>query len=148
MSVFIYSILPMICSRKRSASRSHSQDEWRRAHSLKKWQANGTASSATRFAVTRVLLPTWSANFKVGFKHRFENVVKESTRIIYLTDGMLLKEYTHDKELKRYACIVLDEVHGEWSSRFLFNSSSSRFSMSGSHVLTARSKQQIFTLML
>lgn len=24
---------------------------------------------------------------------------------------MLLKEYTHDKELKRYACLVLDEVH-------------------------------------
>lgn len=30
---------------------------------------------------------------------------------MYITDGMLLKEYASDNLLKKYSCILLDEVH-------------------------------------
>lgn len=38
-------------------------------------------------------------------------MTSDQTRLIYLTDGMLLKEYANDKLLKKYACIILDEIH-------------------------------------
>lgn len=47
----------------------------------------------------------------VGYSVRFEDVTSESTKIKYMTDGMLLRESTLDPLMKRYSIIVLDEAH-------------------------------------
>jgi HrpA-like RNA helicase len=47
----------------------------------------------------------------VGYKVRFDDVTTPQTRIIYATDGMLLRESMADPLLSRYAVIVLDEAH-------------------------------------
>lgn len=48
---------------------------------------------------------------QVGYQVRFANVTSPSTKLKYLTDGMLLRELMLDKELKKYSCIVIDEAH-------------------------------------
>ena len=48
---------------------------------------------------------------EVGYTIRFEDVTSKSTVIKYMTDGMLLREYLADNDLKRYAALMLDEAH-------------------------------------
>ncbi|KAA0163354.1 hypothetical protein FNF28_04274 [Cafeteria roenbergensis] len=48
---------------------------------------------------------------EVGFSIRFNDVTSPETVIKYMTDGMLLREYLMDDELKRYSVIILDEAH-------------------------------------
>jgi pre-mRNA-splicing factor ATP-dependent RNA helicase DHX15/PRP43 len=48
---------------------------------------------------------------EVGYTIRFDDKTSESTRLKYLTDGMLLREGMTDELLKRYSVIVLDEAH-------------------------------------
>jgi ATP-dependent RNA helicase DHX33 len=48
----------------------------------------------------------------VGYAVRFEDCTSaDTTRIKYMTDGMLLREAISDPLLTRYAYILLDEVH-------------------------------------
>jgi HrpA-like RNA helicase len=47
----------------------------------------------------------------VGYSVRFDDCTSQSTRIKYMTDGMLLRELLTDKLLKRYSVIILDEAH-------------------------------------
>ncbi|KAK6355122.1 hypothetical protein TWF696_004245 [Orbilia brochopaga] len=47
----------------------------------------------------------------VGYCVRFDNLSEPSTKIRYLTDGMLLNEILHDPELSRYSAVVVDEAH-------------------------------------
>ncbi len=51
----------------------------------------------------------------VGHRVRFDDSTdvqgRNTTRVIYATDGMLLREATADPLLTRYGCIVLDESH-------------------------------------
>lgn len=47
----------------------------------------------------------------VGYRVRFEDVTGGSTKILFQTDGMLLREAMVDPLLARYTWIVLDEVH-------------------------------------
>ncbi|TPX50976.1 hypothetical protein SeLEV6574_g00559 [Synchytrium endobioticum] len=47
----------------------------------------------------------------VGYSIRFEEVTSPSTRIKYMTDGMLLREVLSDALLRKYSAIVLDEAH-------------------------------------
>jgi HrpA-like RNA helicase len=47
----------------------------------------------------------------VGYKVRFDDNTIPQTRIIYATDGMLLRESMMDPLLSRYAIVVLDEAH-------------------------------------
>jgi hypothetical protein len=47
----------------------------------------------------------------VGYCIRFEDVTSASTRLKYLTDGMLLREAMTDPDLQRYGVIILDEAH-------------------------------------
>jgi ATP-dependent RNA helicase DHX8/PRP22 len=48
---------------------------------------------------------------EVGYTIRFDDVTSQSTIIKYMTDGMLMREYLADNDLKRYAALMLDEAH-------------------------------------
>lgn len=48
---------------------------------------------------------------KVGYSIRFEDQTSASTRIKFLTDGMLLREALVDPLLSRYSVIMVDEAH-------------------------------------
>ncbi|KAK3013499.1 hypothetical protein RJ639_010092 [Escallonia herrerae] len=48
---------------------------------------------------------------KVGYSIRFEDVTSSSTRIKYMTDGLLLREALLDPYLSRYSVIFVDEAH-------------------------------------
>ncbi|KAG9243961.1 P-loop containing nucleoside triphosphate hydrolase protein [Calycina marina] len=48
---------------------------------------------------------------KVGYSIRFEDVTSASTRIKFLTDGLLLREALVDPLLSRYSVIMVDEAH-------------------------------------
>ncbi|QIX00218.1 hypothetical protein AMS68_005735 [Peltaster fructicola] len=48
---------------------------------------------------------------RVGYSVRFDESVSPSTRIKYLTEGMLLQEMLRDATLPAYSCIIVDEVH-------------------------------------
>lgn len=47
----------------------------------------------------------------VGYRVRFDDSTQPTTRIIYATDGMLLRESMSDPLLTRYSVVVLDESH-------------------------------------
>ncbi|RJE24761.1 RNA helicase [Aspergillus sclerotialis] len=48
---------------------------------------------------------------QVGYSIRFEDVTSASTRIKFLTDGMLLREALVDPLLSRYSVVMVDEAH-------------------------------------
>ncbi|MDP9010340.1 MAG: ATP-dependent RNA helicase HrpA [Pseudomonadota bacterium] len=47
----------------------------------------------------------------VGFRVRFADQVSEATRLVLLTDGLLLTELASDPLLRRYDTIIVDEAH-------------------------------------
>ena len=47
----------------------------------------------------------------VGYQVRFARHVSADTRIKVMTDGILLAELTHDRDLRRYDTIIIDEAH-------------------------------------
>ena len=47
----------------------------------------------------------------VGYQVRFTRRVSRSTRIKVMTDGVLLSELSHDRDLTRYDTIIIDEAH-------------------------------------
>ena len=47
----------------------------------------------------------------VGYSVRFDDKTSSSTRVKYVTDGMLLREYLQDQDLSMYSYICIDEVH-------------------------------------
>ena len=42
---------------------------------------------------------------------RFDESTSPSTRVKFLTEGMLLQEMLRDGSMRRYSCIIVDEVH-------------------------------------
>jgi len=46
-----------------------------------------------------------------GYSIRFEDRTSDSTRIKYMTDGMLLREFLTEPDLKGYSVIIIDEAH-------------------------------------
>ncbi|SCU80248.1 LADA_0B05930g1_1 [Lachancea dasiensis] len=49
---------------------------------------------------------------EVGYSIRFDDkTTPDKTILKYMTDGMLLREFMTDPELKKYACIIIDEAH-------------------------------------
>ena len=48
---------------------------------------------------------------EVGYSIRFEDCTTEFTKIKYLTDGMLLREFMQDPSLGDYSVIMIDEAH-------------------------------------
>ena len=49
--------------------------------------------------------------FEVGYSVRFENKTNERTKIKYLTDGMLLREFLTEPDLASYSVMIIDEAH-------------------------------------
>jgi ATP-dependent helicase HrpA len=47
----------------------------------------------------------------VGFRVRFADQVSDATRLVLMTDGLLLAELASDPALKRYDTIIVDEAH-------------------------------------
>lgn len=48
---------------------------------------------------------------KVGFQIRFETTRTTSTRLLFLTEGLLLRQIQQDKTLSQYQVVIVDEVH-------------------------------------
>lgn len=48
---------------------------------------------------------------KVGYSVRFDSSTSPSTRIKFLTEGMLLQELLRDPWLRQYSAVIVDEVH-------------------------------------
>ena len=48
---------------------------------------------------------------EVGYSIRFEDATSPATRLKYMTDGMLMREYLADNNLSRYVALMLDEAH-------------------------------------
>lgn len=48
---------------------------------------------------------------KVGYSIRFDDMTSASTRIKYMTDGLLLREALLDPRLSKYSVIIVDEAH-------------------------------------
>ena len=48
---------------------------------------------------------------EVGYSIRFENCTSPKTVIQYMTDGMLLREFLTEPDLKSYSVLVIDEAH-------------------------------------
>src|SRR5215210_1254784 len=47
----------------------------------------------------------------VGYQVRFTRKASRTTRLKVMTDGVLLAEIGHDRDLRRYDTIILDEAH-------------------------------------
>ncbi|EGD83307.1 Dhx33 protein [Salpingoeca rosetta] len=66
-------------------------------------------------AITVAQRVAWERSSKVGklvgYSVRFDELTSPSTRIKYMTDGMLLREAMSDRHLEQYSVIVLDEAH-------------------------------------
>ncbi|KAL8171568.1 hypothetical protein V2J09_023372 [Rumex salicifolius] len=48
---------------------------------------------------------------RVGYSVRFDDMTSGSTRIKYMTDGILLREALLDPYLSRYSVVIVDEAH-------------------------------------
>lgn len=48
---------------------------------------------------------------EVGYSIRFEDCTSQRTRVKYLTDGMLLREFLGEPDLKSYSVMMIDEAH-------------------------------------
>ncbi len=47
----------------------------------------------------------------VGYKIRFQDKTSSTTRIKFMTDGVLLAETRNDKRLSQYGVVIIDEAH-------------------------------------
>jgi ATP-dependent helicase HrpA len=47
----------------------------------------------------------------VGYQVRFTDQVGEASRVKLMTDGILLAELAHDRKLRRYDTLIIDEAH-------------------------------------
>eukprot|EP00605_Chrysophyceae_sp_TOSAG23-4_P000245 GSChrysophyteH1.ASY1.ANO1.282.1 assembled CDS len=52
-----------------------------------------------------------SVSKRVAEDIRFDDMTSPVTKIKYMTDGMLMREYLADNLLSKYICIILDEAH-------------------------------------
>ncbi|CAH0484293.1 unnamed protein product [Peronospora farinosa] len=48
---------------------------------------------------------------EVGYSIRFEDCTSDMTVIKYMTDGMLLREFLTEPDLKSYSVMIIDEAH-------------------------------------
>ncbi len=48
---------------------------------------------------------------EVGYQVRFENVSGKDTRLMYVTEGVMLRHLLDDPQLSKVGCLVIDEFH-------------------------------------
>lgn len=48
---------------------------------------------------------------EVGYSIRFEDCTSDKTKIKYMTDGMLLREFLNEPDLDSYSVVMIDEAH-------------------------------------
>jgi HrpA-like RNA helicase len=48
---------------------------------------------------------------EVGYAVRFDDKTSKATRLVYQTDGLLVRECLVDRDLSRYDVVILDEAH-------------------------------------
>ncbi|KAF5566434.1 pre-mrna splicing factor rna helicase [Fusarium napiforme] len=48
---------------------------------------------------------------QVGVHHRDYNNTNETTRLKFVTEGILLRQYQEDPTLSHYSCVIIDECH-------------------------------------
>ena len=48
---------------------------------------------------------------EVGYQVRFENVSNAKTRILFVTEGVMLRQMLDDPTLSKVGCLVIDEFH-------------------------------------
>ncbi len=48
---------------------------------------------------------------EVGYAFRFEDKTSKSTRVKFVTDGLLLREVISDSLLSKYSVVIIDEAH-------------------------------------
>lgn len=63
--------------------------------------------SATRVAEERGL----RLGEEVGYQVRFEERAKSTTRLVYMTEGMLLRQLAQKRDFSEVSAVVFDEVH-------------------------------------
>src|SRR5271157_213365 len=66
------------------------------------------ATSVASFVASQMSCPLGSL---VGYKVRFTDRESPQTKIKFMTDGILLRELQADRLLRRYAVVIVDEVH-------------------------------------
>lgn len=65
---------------------------------------------ATISAAKRVAVELNSIEM-VSYKTRFDSKMNDLSKIVFMTDGILLKEMLSDPLLRQYSVIILDEIH-------------------------------------
>ncbi|MGZ3654022.1 MAG: ATP-dependent helicase HrpB [Bdellovibrionota bacterium] len=53
----------------------------------------------------------WELGAEVGYQVRFDNRSSRSTRLLFLTEALLVRRLLRDPELRDVGCVVLDEFH-------------------------------------
>ncbi len=66
---------------------------------------------AATSVATRVATELQENGHLVAYKIRFHDKTGKSTRIKFMTDGVLLAETRNDPQLKKYGVIIIDEAH-------------------------------------
>lgn len=55
--------------------------------------------------------PNIFLHFQVGYQIRFETSRTAATKLLFLTEGLLLRQIQQDKVLDQYQVVIVDEVH-------------------------------------
>lgn len=53
----------------------------------------------------------WKLGKEVGYQVRFDNKSSRETRLLFLTEALLMRKLLQDPELSEVGCVVLDEFH-------------------------------------
>jgi ATP-dependent helicase HrpB len=53
----------------------------------------------------------WELGREVGYQVRFENKSSRETKLLFLTEALLLRKLLRDPDLSEVGCVVLDEFH-------------------------------------
>ena len=48
---------------------------------------------------------------EVGYAVRFDQKTTTNTKLIYMTDGLLIREFINDPLIKKYGIVIIDEAH-------------------------------------
>ncbi|EAY00801.1 hypothetical protein TVAG_231410 [Trichomonas vaginalis G3] len=47
----------------------------------------------------------------VGYSVRYDDYVSENTKLVYMTDGLLMREFISDPKISKYGVVIIDEAH-------------------------------------